>query len=262
VGHTLLFVSLLAAQSQEVIYANDFRPSGSGCNCQQGQQVQQVQYYPQGSSGSMSTWNGSTGNGSTWNGSTWDGSMSERMERRPGLINRIRDMFGRGNSGGNVSSPSANANCNCHGYQSQPGMVGQAPMMLPQNASMPVSQPAAAQTREPDLAARPVTTAQFRPAPTAARVSKINPKFVNKTGHEEDYSWITGQIDREGNRWILRYATPETVDRFGGEIVLAPGLDMNNIHSGDLVSVSGQVMNAGSNSVQYRAGSIHTIERE
>jgi hypothetical protein len=143
-------------------------------------------------------------------------------------------------------------------------MPTQGQIITPQYSSLPqTSQPSTgAQTREPELA-RPVTPAQFRPSSTAAaRVSKINPKFINKVGHEEDYSWITGQLDREGARWILRYATPETVDRFGGEIVITPGLDMSGIHSGDLVSVSGQVTGAGSTGANYRAVSIHTIEHE
>ena len=71
-GHSLLFMTFLAAQSPDVIYHN--APS-SGCGCQQ--QQGQVQMMQDDSGGGFFS------------------RMSDRMEKRPGLVNRIRDWFGR-----------------------------------------------------------------------------------------------------------------------------------------------------------------------
>jgi hypothetical protein len=98
---------------------------------------------------------------------------------------------------------------------------------------------------------------------------KIAKQFENKVGHETDYSWITGSlfyVHADGGRWVVRYALPGEVDKFGGSVVLAPGVEMRNFREGDLVCVHGQVLNEGRASrslggALYRVNAINMIER-
>ncbi len=216
-GHTFVFLTFLAAQSPEVISY----PETGNCDCQSS-----------GLAGRLAT---------------WGRPLSERS--RPGLIQRIREWFGRGDTG--------HGDCACQG-QTIPHQLGQQPAAFP--SVQTAGRPATPQTREPELA-RPVAAVQFRPQPVA-QPSKINPRLIDKIGHEDDYSWITGQLDHANGRWIIRYATPDTVDRFGGQVILAPGLDMGSLRPGDLVSATGQVLGAGSSGTLYRAVSINLVERE
>jgi len=140
------------------------------------------------------------------------------------------------------------------------------------------------ETREPELARPPVrqtpvttpapTTSQVRPAstgrggnsgplvqaPAARAESKINPRFINSIGHAEDYTWITGQLDREGNRWVIRYATPDTVDRYHGQVVVAPGVDLSHLNAGELVSANGQITGQNGGAALFRATSVNKIK--
>ena len=68
----------------------------------------------------------------------------------------------------------------------------------------------------------------------------IQQKFVDKCGHESDYSWVTGQLNFLNNEWMIEYAIPGTVDQFAGKLVLV-NVDPSNLQIGDLVCVSGAV---------------------
>lgn len=107
-----------------------------------------------------------------------------------------------------------------------------------------------------------VASVSFRPAGTASN-HVIHAKFVDKVGHEEDYSWITGQLGQEGNRWVIYFATAETVDRYNGKLVLAGSADMNSFKIGDLVSIQGGVIQrGGSQGNAYLIQSINLIENK
>jgi hypothetical protein len=111
----------------------------------------------------------------------------------------------------------------------------------------------------------PVSTIQSSPVP------KINPLFqtslrpaaLGKTGHENDYSWITGELQKSGNAWVLRYANAGEKDKFGGALILQTSIDMRTFRDGDLVSVRGTVMlsNRGVTGPVYHALSMQLIER-
>jgi hypothetical protein len=97
----------------------------------------------------------------------------------------------------------------------------------------------------------------------------IQKRYAEKVGHENDYSWITGQlyyIEADGGRWIVRYATADTEDRYHGNILLPPDFNMRNFRSGDLVSVQGEILNNGipsriGEAPFYKVNSIDVIER-
>lgn len=77
--------------------------------------------------------------------------------------------------------------------------------------------------------------------PRAAK-TPIAPQFANKIGRDEKFEWMTGQYEIENGNHVLYYATPETIDKYNGRIVLMPQqVEMNQFKKGDLVSVRGQL---------------------
>jgi uncharacterized cupin superfamily protein len=79
-------------------------------------------------------------------------------------------------------------------------------------------------------------------APKAA-TSPILPQNASKVGRDGKFEWITGQVELENGNFVMYYATPETVDKYNGRIVLAPQkADMTQFRSGDLVSIRGQLV--------------------
>jgi hypothetical protein len=98
---------------------------------------------------------------------------------------------------------------------------------------------------------------------------QIEAKNAEKVGHETDYSWVTGYLSylhTDGGRWVLRYTGVDEIDPFGGSVVLTPTVDMKNYREGDLVSVTGGLLNEGQaarplGGAMYRVNSIQMIER-
>lgn len=98
---------------------------------------------------------------------------------------------------------------------------------------------------------------------------KLPKKHEDKVGHETDYSWITGHlfyVRADGGRWVLRYGQADEVDKFGGSVVLAPVVEMRNYREGDLVCVTGEVLDEGRASRSlggplYRVNTISMVER-
>jgi hypothetical protein len=99
--------------------------------------------------------------------------------------------------------------------------------------------------------------------------SDIRKQYMDKVGHEEDYSWVTGElfyVRSARGQWVVRYATVDTEDRYGGSVVLAAAVNMKNFREGDLVTVHGSILNEGRGSRYlggplYRADDISMIER-
>jgi hypothetical protein len=91
---------------------------------------------------------------------------------------------------------------------------------------------------------------------------ELSAKDAERVGHEKDYSWISGRVARQGGQWVIRYAAPNEIDRYGGSLVLSA--DASKLHEGDLVTVVGQVAGgrgiAGTGTV-YQAREVNVIER-
>ncbi|MSQ96169.1 MAG: hypothetical protein EXR98_16675 [Gemmataceae bacterium] len=84
-------------------------------------------------------------------------------------------------------------------------------------------------------------TLQQIATPKSAK-SPISTQLANKIGRDEKFEWITGQLEIENGNHVLYYATPETIDKYHGRIVLLPQqVDMTQFKKGDLVSVRGTV---------------------
>jgi hypothetical protein len=94
-------------------------------------------------------------------------------------------------------------------------------------------------------------------------------KYEDRVGHERDYSWVTGHLfftHADGGRWVVRYALPDEIDRYGGSIILAPGVEMRNYREGDLVCVYGDVLDESRSSrslggALYRVNVISLVDR-
>lgn len=86
------------------------------------------------------------------------------------------------------------------------------------------------------------TDIQLASLQQAIQNSPIRRDLANKIGRDEKFEWITGQFEIENGNFVLYYATPETVDKYNGRIVLLPDkTDLKQYRRGDLISVRGQV---------------------
>jgi hypothetical protein len=170
---------------------------------------------------------------------------TEDAPQRPGLLPALRARLS------NLRSHSSSDVV----YTQMPAQTYVAPMAAPQ--SMQVS------------SAEPPQTGGVAQVSAQQLDLKVKSVFERKIGAAEDYSWITGQlffVHVDGGVWVLRYASVDQVDKFGGSVVLAPAADMKNFREGDLVSVNGEVLDQGRASQhlggpRYRVQYINMIER-
>jgi hypothetical protein len=63
-------------------------------------------------------------------------------------------------------------------------------------------------------------------------------------GHAPDYSWLVGSLDYVKSRqaWCLRYASVDEDDRYGGTVTLVDAGPMTGYRSGQLVRVTGEMV--------------------
>jgi hypothetical protein len=121
----------------------------------------------------------------------------------------------------------------------------------------------------PAVQSTSVPAPNMMPEPELVTTSGLRKEYVYHIGHSEDYSWVTGQLYfiRAGKGlWVVRYATADTEDKYGGGVVLAPAVNMKNFREGDLVSVQGEILDEGRASKNlggplYRASHVELIER-
>lgn len=108
------------------------------------------------------------------------------------------------------------------------------------------------------------TSVQMTAPPNGGKYP-ILPAFTNKIGRDEKFEWITGQLEIENKNFVLYYATPETVDKYHGRIVILPQKnELDQFKKGDLISVRGQLTQrttAQGTVAIYRISSAGLIER-
>jgi len=297
VGHslTLLTAALLAGQTV------DSNGKPCPCNKgTQGTIVAQPEFTTESRSAAWGNWrssSSSTTTTQTWRSTTSEPSW---VDNRP-VLSRIRNFFGRGdnvtiktetvqpsNGPAVIVQPSPQTT---DFYRRLPTNneppLGTVPVITPKRVEPSSFKPAqSAPTSEPPPTVE-IEPIEFRPAGQAKgfdspqktadvipasmamvssaapsnRPNPISARFVNKVGQPGDYSWITGQLEIRGGQYILHYATPETVDRLGGSIVLAVEGDMSNFHNGDLVSAHGSVSQQSGRTAMYRAQTVDLVER-
>jgi hypothetical protein len=139
--------------------------------------------------------------------------------------------------------------------------------LLHPQSKRPVSVPVTVQG-QPSSSANP-SASKAEQIETVTVPTSIQRRYQEKVGHDDDFSWVTGQlyfINADGGRWVVRYATANTEDKYHGNIVLPPDANMRNYREGDLVSVHGEILNNGipsrfGEAPYYKVNSIDVIER-
>jgi hypothetical protein len=84
--------------------------------------------------------------------------------------------------------------------------------------------------------------------------------YLNRSSCSADYSRVTGQLSyvhTGGGLWVVRYAPIDGEDRYGGSVVLAPVVSMDSYKEGDLVSVTGEVLNDGQRTSKFLGGPLY-----
>lgn len=149
-----------------------------------------------------------------------------------------------------------------------PQPVPQNPNDFPRKLPNPQSKATPAKTETVvKVETKEVQQTSIKQATTAdTKKSPILPSLANKIGRDEKFEWITGQLETENGNYVLYYATPETVDKYNGRIVLSPQqeADMSKFKRGDLVSVRGQLVQRSTTAgsmVIYRVSYASLIER-
>src|SRR4051794_23443193 len=82
----------------------------------------------------------------------------------------------------------------------------------------------------------------------ARNSNEISKEYLPRVGHDADYRHITGQlayVHADKGLWVVRYAPVDREDRYGGSVVLSPVINMDTYHDGDLVTISGEILNDG-----------------
>lgn len=189
--------------------------------------------------------------------------QQQQQQMRTGILPSLRARFENlrhRDAGPNVAAPATGPQVvyTQPAAQAQPTtqvMYGR-PMPLSQHVMQPMAGPAPGTYVVP-------ASAQDTPLP------EVTKQFQNKVGAADDYTWITGQlfyVHVDGGRWVLRYASVEQEDKYGGSVVLAPAVDMKNYREGDLVSVNGEVLGQARATRSlggplYRVDAVNMIER-
>jgi hypothetical protein len=141
----------------------------------------------------------------------------------------------------------------------EPASLPPAPVPVAQPVEIKASLERPAAVSSSSTPAYPAQVGQ--PKGVARDLGQIQARFVQKIGHEEDWSWITGQLQIENGAYVVYYATPDTVDRFHGRLVLYPEIDMARFRAGDLVNVRGQVRTQANGGMLYVGQAVDLIER-
>jgi len=64
-------------------------------------------------------------------------------------------------------------------------------------------------------------------------------------GHDKEYNRLIGRLQRvhvPGGEWKIRYAPLDEIDQWGGSMVLAPDIRLEEFSDGDLIYVEGEIL--------------------
>ena len=275
-GHaiSLLTASLLVAQTQSPA------PTNPGCSCQKKSNTQQVQYIEPAPVEMSAPRRGLFGLGLFDSTPTPTKTQTQTVsvsEDRP-ILGGLRKLFGKKDAEPQyrveppVTSPSTTTPRLMQRMPEGNSTEG-APQAVPVN-NVKIVTPATYQPAGEPIQTIPTTTQSLSipatpvsatiPTPTstvASRPSRISPELVGKVGHEQDYSWITGQIRVENGQHVIHFAPPEVVDRYNGSLVLTSATaELRAFRDGEYVSARGQVVQQGSTAV-YRLTGIDRLPR-
>jgi hypothetical protein len=109
------------------------------------------------------------------------------------------------------------------------------------------------------VVARSIPSPTITERPTGSSNRDIKKEYLPRVANAADYTWVRGQlhyVHADRGLWVVRYASVDREDRYGGSIVLAAAADMSGFQEGDLVTVHGEILNNGRAS-KYLGGPLY-----
>ena len=141
------------------------------------------------------------------------------------------------------------------------------PAIAPQILSEPTKKPAT-KTKPVKLTKTPAATKiDSRPVQPALPQFVLPIQRDQKTdssvgyGHAKDYSWLKGRLHRvhvPGVEWKIRYQPLDQADQWGGSMVLAPNIRLEDFEHLDAVYIEGKQLEARPS--LYISGPLYRIE--
>ena len=133
-----------------------------------------------------------------------------------------------------------------------------------------VGQPPAPIVSPSDLSERGNKLAVIIPTPTkAVESTRRKPKNDPRFGHADDYSWLIGHLQRvhvPGGEWKIRFMPIDKIDQWGGSMVLAPDIQLEDYEEDDVVYVEGEILSERPSlyvtGPLYRIQTIRTARRD
>ncbi len=83
------------------------------------------------------------------------------------------------------------------------------------------------------------------PVVTAPKPVDQPPGSLGDYGHDKEYNWLIGRLQRvhvRGGEWKIRYAPLDEIDQWGGSMVLAPDIRLEEFSDGELIYVEGEIL--------------------
>ncbi|MGL4554934.1 MAG: hypothetical protein ACRC33_27520, partial [Gemmataceae bacterium] len=113
-----------------------------------------------------------------------------------------------------------------------------------------------------------ITPASAKTETGASNPFDLDRRYDSRVAHAADFSSLTGKltyVHADGGLWVLRYASIGTEDANGGAVILASDRRMASYREGDLVTVSGRVLDKKGSSrlgaPLFQANDITLVER-
>lgn len=143
----------------------------------------------------------------------------------------------------------------------QPIVTAPSPIVTHRPAPVPSEPPEPAVASVPPLPPES-TPAIESPVETTPPLLE-SPRSAVSPGCGPDHRWLVGRLQYLYVRdaWRIRYAAPESDDRYGGTLMLVNPGSMTAFHEGQLVRVEGRVVEPESRepSPAYQVHSIHAV---
>jgi hypothetical protein len=104
----------------------------------------------------------------------------------------------------------------------------------------------------PDVDDADIETAKLdRPAfprgePVTARKSFSDITAHPSFSHAEDYTWISGEVQKWRHEWRLRYASVDEVDPYGGSLTLGGEEHFDQLKEGEHIKLEGHIVTSDS----------------
>ncbi|HUG91624.1 MAG TPA: hypothetical protein VML55_12360 [Planctomycetaceae bacterium] len=117
----------------------------------------------------------------------------------------------------------------------------------PDEAPLPPADPVEPAPEPPATAQRLIQEVVEDTEPQTTPVSTFIDDADTIYGHDGEYRWLMGELQRvhvPGGEWKLRYSPLDVQDHWGGSVVLATDVRLDDFADGDIVYVDGEILAA------------------